>query len=104
MHSAGGPPPGDGPGELACQHVPKGGLTSDQTVAVGKIAGPQLKAGPAVADGPTPSSDTTLSSELSVKVVDTSGTSDTKPDAALVSSASAALPHLQAAASASSAA
>lgn len=102
VHSAGGPPPGDGPGELACQHVPSGGISDDQTVAVGKIAGPQLKAVQAVADGKTTSSGSSLSSSLSGKHVVNDGSGSSL--SALVASASAALPHLSAAAASASAA
>ena len=91
VHSAGGPPPGTGPGELACQHT--SGLSDDQSDAVGRIAGPQLKAVQAVANS-TSTTDTPTNSEKEDMVV--------QPSTALIASASAALPHLMAAASSAS--
>ena len=96
VHSAGGPPPGNGPGQLACQHASS--LSDDQSTAVGAIAGPQLKAVQAVANG----SSATSSSKNSEKFVVDSSDSSSKPDPSLVASASAALPALSAAASAAS--
>lgn len=97
VHSAGGPSPGTGPGQIACQHVPSS-LSSDQLNAVNSIAGPQLKAVQAVAEG------NTTASTLSEKVVQSGSSSTGESNAELVASASAALPHLLAAASSASAA
>lgn len=98
VHSAGGPSPGTGPGQIACQHVPSS-LSSDQLNAVSSIAGPQLKAVQAVAEN------NTTASTFSQKEVVQSGSSSTgDSNAELVVSASAALPHLLAAASSASAA
>lgn len=98
VHSAGGPSPGTGPGQIACQHVPSS-LSSDQLNAVSSIAGPQLKAVQAVAEN------NTTASTFSQKEVVQSGSSSTgDSNAELVASASAALPHLLAAASSASAA
>ena len=43
VHSAGGPPPGNGPSQIQCQHAPSS-LSSDQLKAVNSISGPQLNA------------------------------------------------------------
>ena len=94
VHSAGGPPSGTGPGQLACQHVPSGGLTSDQSGAIGRIAGPQLKAVQNVANGGTQTSST-----KDEKLVADPNASPA-PDPSIVASASAALPHLSSAAAA----
>lgn len=93
VHSAGGPSPGTGPGEIACQHVPSS-LSSDQSNAVSSIAGPQLKAVQAVAEG-----NTTASTFTEDEVVQPGSSSTGQSNAELKASASAALPHLLAAAS-----
>ncbi len=93
VHSAGGPPPGTGPGEIACQHVPST-LSSDQLDAVGSIKGPQLKAVEAAAEG-----NSTTTGNLREDAVVQPGTSTGElTGAELRASASAALPHLLAAA------
>ena len=95
VHSAGGPAPGNGPGQIACQHVPSGSLNADQLDATNRIAGPQLKAVQEAASS-TPSSSTSGDSKLAEDAV--VGTND----AALASSAAAALPHLSTAAAGAS--
>lgn len=42
VHSAGGPPPGNGPNQIQCRHLPSS-LSSHQLDAVKSISGPQLK-------------------------------------------------------------
>ncbi len=98
VHSAGGPPPGNGPGQLACQHLPET-LSEVQSAALGSIRGPQLKAVQAAASGGSP----TISTYTARLMVDSNASSqlDTQN---LAASASAALPHLLAAASSASAA
>ena len=104
VHSAGGPAPGTGPGQIACQHVPSN-LDSDQLDAVNRISGPQLKAVQAVADGN--STINSLPNTIRDEVVQP-GESSSAPtggsNADLVASASAALPHLSSAANAASSA
>jgi len=106
VHSAGGPPPGDGPGQLACQHGPS--LSNTQLNAANKILGAQLKAVKAVADGSSATS--SLSTNKKVNLAGGSSASSSKPaggsqpDPSVVESASAALPHLLAAQSGVSAA
>lgn len=104
VHSAGGPPPGTEPGHLACQHASH--LSGNQSDAVGGIATAQAKAVKSVANGGSTNSSLSTSDEEKA-VVDTSSSSPEtmegpQPDASLVASASAALPHLLAAQSASS--
>ena len=99
VHSAGGPSPGTGPGQIACQHAPAT-LSDDQETAVGNIAGPQLKAVQAAAEGNSTTS-TGTSSTLREDAVVQPGQSGSAPsEAEIQASASAALPHLLAAASA----
>lgn len=97
VHSAGGPAPGSGPGQIAC--VPSG-LNLDHLEAVNRISGPQLKAVQAVADG-----NYTTAGFEDLEVVqpgESSSASMGGSNADLVASASAALPHLSSAASAAS--
>jgi len=103
VHSAGGPSPGDGNGQLACQQLPSQSLSGDQMAATGTIGGAQLKAVKNVAGGGAPAGSS--AGTVHRLAVDTSGTGSKpvaggSPDAAMVASASAALPHLLAAASA----
>ena len=100
VHSAGGPAPGTGPGQIACQHVPSN-LDSDQLDAVNRISGPQLKAVKAVADG---SSTTSSLREDEVVQPGESSSASGGTNTDLVASASAALPHLSSAANAASSA
>lgn len=96
VHSAGGPPPGTGPGQIACQHAPST-LSDDELNAVNSIKGPQLKAVQAVAED-----NSTISSnfrEAAVVQPGQSSTSSGETNAEIVASAKAALPHLLAAAS-----
>ena len=104
VHSAGGPAPGSGPGQIACQHVPSN-LDSDQLEAVNRISGPQLKAVQAVADGN--STTNILQDTTDLEVVqsgETSSASTGGSNADLVASASAALSHLSSAANTASSA
>ena len=91
VHSAGGPAPGDGPGQIACQHKPSDSLSQSEGDAVGRISGPQLKAVEAVANGSQGIS-TGNSEKFAVDAV------APPSGAALASSAAAALPALSAAA------
>ena len=97
VHSAGGPSPGTGPGQIACQHAPST-LSDDEVNAVNSIRGPQLKAVQAVADD-----NSTISSNFREAAVvqpgQSSSTSTGETNAEIVASAKAALPHLLAAAS-----
>ena len=101
VHSAGGPSPGTGIGQIACQHVPSS-LSSDQVNAVGSIRGPQLKAVQAVAEDN--STTIALTQHAVVQPGQSSSASTGETNAELVASASAALPHLLAAASGASSA
>lgn len=104
VHSAGGPAPGTGPGQIACQHVPSN-LDSDQLDAVSRISGPQLKAVQAVADGNSTTSSLPATTEDEVvQPGESSSASTGGSNADLVASASAALPHLSSAANAASSA
>ena len=103
VHSAGGPPPGKGPGQIQCLHVPK--LSSDQLDAKNSISGAQLKAVQAVANAtPTTGNDLSMKEYDVVQPDEASavGTGAAQATAALVASASAALPHLLSAASSAS--
>ena len=97
VHSAGGPSPGTGPGQIACQHAPST-LSDDEVNAVNSIKGPQLKAVEAVAE-----SNSTVSSNFREAAVvqpgQSSSASSGETNAEIVASAQAALPHLLAAAS-----
>ena len=96
VHSAGGPSPGTGPGQIACQHAPST-LSDDEVTAVNSIRGPQLKAVQAVAED-----NSTISSNFRQAAVVQPGQSSTssgETNADIVASAKAALPHLIAAAS-----
>ena len=97
VHSAGGPSPGTGPGQIACQHAPST-LTADEVNAVSSIRGPQLKAVQAVAE-----SNSTVGSNFREAAVvqpgQSSSASTGETNAEIVASAKAALPHLLAAAS-----
>ena len=97
VHSAGGPSPGTGPGQIACQHAPST-LSDDEVTAVNSIKGPQLKAVQAVAEG-----NSTISSNFREAAVvqpgQSSSASTGESNAEIVASAQAALPHLLAAAS-----
>lgn len=97
VHSAGGPAPGNGPNQIACQHASLT-LSDDQLKAVDSIKRPQLKAVQAVAESNT----TTVTSNIKEAAVGQSSTEDTAAE--LKISASAALPHLMAAVSGASAA
>lgn len=104
VHSAGGPAPGTGPGQIACQHVPSK-LDGDQLDAVNRISGPQLKAVQAVADGNSTTSSLPNATEDDVVQPGESSSASTGGSSAdLVASASAALPHLSSAANAASSA
>lgn len=101
VHSAGGPSQGDGPGQLACQHLPRQSFSGDQVTATGTIGGAQLKAVQKAASGGSGSGSS--AGTVHRLAVDTSGTAAKamaggSPDAAMMVSASAALPHLSAAA------
>lgn len=50
VHSAGGPPPGNGPNQIQCPHL-SSSLSSHQLDAVKRISGPQLKLSRPWADG-----------------------------------------------------
>lgn len=50
VQSAGGPPPGNGPNQIQCRHLPSS-LSSHQLDAVKSISGPQLKLSRPWADG-----------------------------------------------------
>ena len=96
VHSAGGPPPGTKPGELACHH--KKDLSDHQSNAVSSIRAEQLKVVKSVADGGSANSSLSSSNE-EMASVDTSPSSPaavggSQPDPNLVASASAAPPHL----------
>lgn len=104
VHSAGGPAPGTGPGQIQCEHVPST-LDSNQLDAVNRISGPQLKAVQAAADGnSTTSSLPDVTQDDVVQPGESSSASTGGSSADLVASASAALPHLSAAANAASSA
>ena len=99
VHSAGGPSPGTGAGQIACQHAPST-LSSDELDAVNSTKGPQLKAVQAVAAG---NATTNAASNMRVAAVvqpgQSASASSGDSNAELIASASAALPHLLAAAS-----
>ena len=101
VHSAGGPAPGTGPVEIACQHLPSN-PSADQLDAVSRISGPQLKAVETVANGSSTTTTSTLGSDKEEAVVQP-GTSSGTNNAALIASASAALPALSAAAASATA-
>ena len=101
VHSAGGPAPGSGPDQIACQHVPSS-LDGNQLDAVNRIAGPQLKAVQAVAEGNSTTDSLPGITEAEVVQPGEASTGGSKAD--LVASASAALPHLSSAANAASSA
>ena len=103
VHSAGGPAPGTGPGQIACQHVPSN-LDSDQLDAVNRISGPQLKAVQTVADGNSTTSSLSNVTEDEVVQPGESSSASGGTNTDLVASASAALPHLSSAANAASSA
>ena len=99
VHSAGGPPPGGGPGQLACQHLSS--LSDTELKAASRLAGAQLKADKALADGGSGNSSLSANKEATL-AVDASASSPapapgSQPDASLVALASAAVPHLLAA-------
>ena len=98
VHSAGGPPPGTGSGQLACEHLPS--LSSDQTVALKKIAGPQLSAVQSAASGTSSSTSPSATGSTSNNVKALAVDSDS---GSLAASASAALPALSSAAAKASA-
>ena len=94
VHSAGGPSPGDGPGQIACQHKSSQDLNPDENGAIGRISGPQLKAVENVANGGGSGAGTG-------KLGGESKMLEVEPDdggAGLASSAAAALPALSKAA------
>lgn len=104
VHSAGGPPPGTGLGELACQHY-NGDLSDTQLSAVNSIKASQLAVVQSLANG---GSTTGTSGQLREDEVIQPGASAAPPaasvDPAVVASAAAALPHLLAAQSGASSA
>lgn len=85
VHSAGGPEPGNGPFQIACQHGPPEGLNETQRNAVTRVRGAQVKLVEAVANGTLPADQ---------ESVRTNGENASQPDPELVASARAALPHL----------
>ena len=109
VHSAGGPEPGKGDGQLACQHGPPDPddkLLSAKSNAKSK----QVTAVQAVANGDAPPMGTPnrSNSKLAVNQAGTSNLDDSsldeKPSPEMVSIAKAALPHLMAAATESASA
>ena len=101
VHSAGGPAPGTGPGQIACQRAPSP-PDSDR-----RISGPRLKAVQGVADGTSTSESLPdVTEDEAVRSGESSSASTEGSDEDLVASASAssALPHLLSAAKAASSA